>query len=191
MTKTKAIALFVIVAGTLLYLKSVLYPPVPPWEAHHQAGMTAYQEKNYPEAEKQFKAALAEAEKFSNDDWRLTLTLENLAELYRLQSKFPPATPYLKRLVEINEETFGPDHPNVAAHLNNLATNYRAQGMRAEAAPLYKRSLEIWEKSLGPDNSLVLFALKNYVDVLQEMGRDAEAKSYQSRLQAAQPQTSP
>ena len=90
MTKTKAIALFVIVAGTLLYLKSVLYPPVPPWEAHNQAGMTAYQEKNYPEAEKQFKTALAEAEKFSIDDWRLTLTLENLAEIYRLQSKFPP-----------------------------------------------------------------------------------------------------
>jgi tetratricopeptide (TPR) repeat protein len=188
MTKTKAIALFVIVVGSLLYLKSVLYSPVPPWEGHHQEGMTAYRDKNYPEAEKQFKAALTEAEKLPTDDWRLTQTLSNLAEIYRIQSKYSQATPYFKRLVQINEESFGPDHPNIAAYLNNLAQNYRAQGMLAEAAPLYKRSLDIWEKSLGPDNSLVLFALKNYVSLLREMGSNAEAESYQSRLQSIQPE---
>lgn len=190
MTKTKALAIFVLVAGTLLYLKSVLYPPVPPWEERHQAGLTAYRGVDFPEAEKQFKAALTEAEKLPPDDWRLTLTLSNLAEVYRLQSKHSQATPYFKRLVEISEKSFGPDHPNVAAHLNNLAGNYRAQGKLAEAEPLYRRALDIWEKSLGPDNSLVLFALKNYVDILHQMGRDAEAASYQSRLQATQPQLS-
>ncbi len=127
MTKTKAIAIFVLVVGSLLYLKTVLYLPVPPWEEHHQAGLTAYRGKNYSEAEKQFKAALTEAEKLSTDDWRLTQTLSNLAEVYRFQSKYSQAEPYFKRLVEINEESFGPNHPNVAAHLNNLAGNYRAQ----------------------------------------------------------------
>ncbi|MDH3257581.1 MAG: tetratricopeptide repeat protein, partial [Nitrospinota bacterium] len=121
MTKTKAIAIFVLIAGTLLYLKSVLYPPVPPWEKHHLAGLNAYRGKNYLEAEKQFKAALMEAEKYSTDDWRLTQTLSNLAEVYRFQAKYSQAEPYFKRLVEISEEAFGPDHPNVAAHLNNLA----------------------------------------------------------------------
>lgn len=190
MTKTKAIAIFVLVAGTLLYLKSVLYPPVSPWEKHHQTGLAAYRNKNYLEAEEQFKAALAEAEKFSNDDWRLAQTLSNLAEIYRFQSKYSEATPYFQRLVEISEESFGPDHPNVAAHLNNLAGNYRARGMLAEAEPLYKRALDIWERNLGPDNPLVLFALKNYVDLLHQMGRDAEVKSYQPRLKASQPQKS-
>jgi len=190
MTKTKAIAIFVLIAGTLLYLKSVVYPPVPPWEEHHLAGLNAYRGKNYLEAEQQFKAALMEAEKYSTDDWRLTQTLSNLAEVYRFQAKYSQAEPYFKRLVEINEETFGPNHPNVAAHLNNLAGNYRAQGMLAEAVPLYKRSLNIWENNLGPDNPLTLFALKNYVDLLHEMGRDAELKSYESRLQAIQPQKS-
>ena len=75
MTKTKVVAIFVLVAGSLLYLKSVLYPPVSPWEEHHQAGLTAYRGKNYSEAEKQFKAALTEAEKLATDDWRLTQTL--------------------------------------------------------------------------------------------------------------------
>ena len=187
-TKTKAVAFFVLVVGSLLYLKTVVYPPVPPWEEHHQAGLTAYIEKNYSEAEKQFKAALTEAEQLSPDDWRLIQTLSNLAEVYRFQSKYSQATRYFQRLVEIDEKKFGREHPNVAAHLNNLAGNYRAQGMLAEAEPLYKRALDIWEKNLGPDNSLTLFALKNYVDLLQEMGRGGEAESYQSRLKAIQPQ---
>lgn len=181
MTKTKAIALFVLVVGSLLYLKSVLYPPVPPWEAHHQAGLTAYRGKNYPEAEKQFKAALMEAEKLSTDDGRLTQTLSNLAEVYRFQSKLSQAEPYFQRLLEISEKSFGLDHPNVAAHLNNMAENYRAQGKLAEAEPLYKRALDIWEKNLGPDNALTLFALKNYVDLLHEMGRDAETERYSTQ----------
>jgi len=188
MTKTKAIAIFVLVVGSSLYLKSVLYPPIPPWEMHHQAGLTAYRDKNYPETEKHFKAALAEAENFSTDDGRLTLTLSNLAEVYRFQSKYSQATPYFQRLVTISETNFGSDHPNVAAHLNNLAVNYRAQGKLVEAEPLYKRTLDIWEKTLGPDNSLVLFALKNYVDLLRQMGRDAEVESYQSRLDSTPPQ---
>ncbi len=184
MTKTKALAILVLVVGSLLYLKSVLYPPVPPWEKYHQAGVTAYRDKNYSEAEKQLKAALTEAEQFSIDDWRLTQTLSNLAEVYRFQAKHSQATPYFRRLLENSEKTFGPDHSNVAAHLNNLAGNYRAQGKLAEAEPLYKRSQEIWEKSLGPDNQLTLFALKNYVDLLNEMGRHDEAKSYTARLQS-------
>jgi len=182
MSKTKIIALLVLVVGTLLYLKTIVYPPLPPWEEAHQAGLTAYRDKNYLEAEKQFLIALNETEEFLNDDWRLTQTLTNLAEVYRVQAKYAQATPHLKRLVEISEEVFGSNHPNVAAHLNNLAGNFRTQGMLTEAEPLYKRSLDIWEKNLGRDSSLVLFAVKNYVDILQEMGRTAEAERYQSHL---------
>jgi tetratricopeptide (TPR) repeat protein len=185
MKNIKIVALLVLVVGTFLYLKTTLYPPVPPWEEAHQAGLTAYRDKNYLEAEKQFLIALKETKSFSSDDWRLTQTYSNLAEIYRIQAKYSQATPYFKRLVGISEESFGPDHPHVAAHLNNLAGNFRNQGMLTEAEPLYKRSLDIWEKKLGPDNSLVLFVLKNYVDLLQEMGRTAEAEKHQSRLQAS------
>lgn len=188
MTKTKAIAIFVLVVGSLLYFKSVIYPPISTWEEYHKAGLTAYRGENYSEAEKHFKAALLKTETFSTEDQRLPLTLGNLAEVYRIQDKYSQATPYFQRLLEISEKNFGPDHPNVAAHLNNLAGNYRAQGKLAEAEPLYKRALAIWERTLGPDNSLVLFAVKNYVDLLHEMGRDAEVKIYQSRLKNTPPQ---
>ena len=188
MTKTKAIAIFVLVVGSLLYFKSELYPPLSTWEVNHKSGLTAYRGGHHSEAEKHFKAALVEAEQFATDDQRLILTLGNLAELYRFQDKHSEATPYFQRLLKNSEKNLGPDHSNVAAHLNNLAGNYRALGKLAEAEPLYKRAFEIWEKILGPDNSLVLFALKNYVDLLLQMGRDAEAESYQSRLTDTSPQ---
>ena len=182
MNKTKIVALLVLVVGTLLYLKTVLYPPFPPWEEAHQAGFTAFRDKNYLEAEKQFVIALNETREFSIDDWRLTQTLSNLAEIYRVQAKHSQATPHYRRLVEISEEISGQDHPSTAAHLNNLAGNFRAQGMPEKAEPFYKRSLEIWEKKLGPDSSLVHFALNNYVAVLRELGRNTEVKQYQSRM---------
>ena len=182
MTKTKAIAIFVIVVGSLLYLKTVLYPPVPPWEQFHNAGITASRSKDYLEAEKQYKAALKEAETFPLDDWRLTRTLGNLAENYRIQGKHVQAEPHFKRALEIDEQVYGSDHPNVASHLNNLAGNYQALGKLAEAEPLFKRAWTIWEKTLGPDNDLVLFALKRYVDLLHEMGRGAEAERLGARL---------
>jgi tetratricopeptide (TPR) repeat protein len=182
MTKTKAIALFVAVVGSLLYFKTVFFPPAKGWEELNKAGLAAYGEKDYAEAEKQLLAALGEAEKFAIDDTRLTLSLNNLTEIYRVQAKYVDAEPYIKRSLENAEKIYGPEHSNVAANLNNLAGNYRAQGMYTEAEPLSKRALDIWEKTLGPENPLVQFALESYADLLRKMGRDAEAESYDARI---------
>ncbi len=52
------------------------------WETYMAAGDKAYQQGNYPEAEKQLAAALKEAEGFGPQDPRLATSLNNLAELY-------------------------------------------------------------------------------------------------------------
>jgi acyl-CoA reductase-like NAD-dependent aldehyde dehydrogenase len=52
------------------------------WEQCVSAGRTALEERRYDEAEKQFKAALEEAEGFGPRDPRLVTSLENLADLY-------------------------------------------------------------------------------------------------------------
>lgn len=182
MTKTKAIALFVAVVGSLLYLKTVFFPPAKSWEYFNKAGLAAYEKKNYVEAEKQLVAALREAEKFALDDPRFALSLNNLAEIYRVQGNYAEAELYLKRSLENAAKLYGPEHPNVAANLLNLAGNYRDRGMYAEAEPLAKRALDIWHKILGPENPLVLFALEGYVDLLKKMGRNAEAKSYEAQM---------
>ncbi|NIQ03685.1 MAG: tetratricopeptide repeat protein [Nitrospinaceae bacterium] len=188
MSKTKILAIVVGVVGTLLYLKTTFFPPVPPWEAHTRAALEAYQTQNYSEAETQLTAALKEAEQFPQGDYRLAETLRNLAEVYQQQSKYAEAEPLLKRSLEIEEKNLGADHPNVAGHLTNLGTNYRRQKKFKEAEPLYRRALEIWEKALGTKSSLVLFALKNYRDLLHEMGREAEAETYQAKIDAREAQ---
>ncbi len=185
MTKVKALAIFVAVIGTLLYLKTIFYPKAATWENLNKAGLAAYAKGDYTEAEKQLKAALKVAENFSDEDSRLTLILNNLAEIYQIQNKYAEAEPIIKRSLAIAEKTFGPSHPNVAANLNNLANNYRIRGMYAEAEPLYKRVLDIWEKTLEQDNPLVLFALENYANILQKVGRDTEARSYDARIKAS------
>ena len=186
MTKTRAFALFVAVVGTLLYLKTVFYPPTRNWEEYNKAGLTASGREDYAEAEIQLAAALKEAEKFSLDYPRLTLSLNNLAEIYRTQAKYAEAEPYIKRSVEIAENIYGREHPIVAAYLNNLAENYRVRAMYAEAEPLSKRALDIWEKALGREDPLVLSAMKNHADLLRKLGRDAEAESYETRLKLRQ-----
>ncbi len=63
------------------------------WQGHMVAGDQAYQQGNYPEAEKQLVAALKEAEGFGPQDPRLATSLNELALLYRAQGKYAEAEP--------------------------------------------------------------------------------------------------
>ncbi len=122
------------------------------WKKLIAAGAKAHQQGLYGDAEKSLKAALKEAEHFEPQDTRLAINLNNLAELYRLQSKYTEAEPLYKQSLAIMEEALGPGHPNVATTLNNLAELYRDQGQYDEAEPLYKRRLAIrgHHKGSGP-----------------------------------------
>ena len=62
-----------------------------PWETYRAAGDKAYQRGNYPEAEKQWGAAVREAEGFGPQDPLLATSLNNLAVLYRAQGKYAEA----------------------------------------------------------------------------------------------------
>jgi tetratricopeptide (TPR) repeat protein len=145
------------------------------WETHSRAGVEAYKAGRYPEAEKQFLAALEVAETFGPEDPRLATSLNNLAELYRAQGKLQEALPLYQRALAIWEKALGPNHPDVAQSLNNLAALYEAQGKLQEALPLYQRSLAIAEKALGPDHPNVAIVLTNYAAALRRLGRDTEA----------------
>jgi tetratricopeptide (TPR) repeat protein len=110
-----------------------------------EAAGNAYQQADYVEAEKLFKAALREAEKFGEQDPRFATSLNNLAALYQARGKYVEAEPLYKRSLAIREKVLGPDHPDVAASLNNLAVLYKTRGKYVEAEPRYERSLAIRE----------------------------------------------
>ncbi len=181
MTKTKLVALIVAVAGSLLYLYSYLNPPET-WESHNKKGVSAFQASRYAEAENHFIQALELAENAPINNDRLHFSLYQLAEIYRIQSKFVEAELVLKRTLEIDEELLGPKHPNVAFGLNNLASNYRVRGRYEEAEALLEKALKILEESLGREHALVGNILEHYVHLLKKMDRSAEAEKLESRL---------
>ena len=58
----------------------------------------------------------------------MSRSLNNLAELYRVQGAYERALPLFERALAIREKALGPNHPDVATSLNNLAALHRDQG---------------------------------------------------------------
>ena len=113
------------------------------WEKYQRAGVQAYKQGHYAEAEQQLTTALEEAERLGFPDQRLTVTLTSLAMLYSAQNQPDRAEPLYQRLLMLRETTLGPDHLEVAASLDDLAEVYEAQGQYSRADPLYQRALTI------------------------------------------------
>jgi tetratricopeptide (TPR) repeat protein len=103
------------------------------WETFRAAGYEAYEQGNYPEAEKQLAAAVKEAEWFGPLDPHLAMSLNDLGEVYRRQLRYAEAEALHKRALAIREKTLGPDHPDVARSLENYAALLRETGRGAEA----------------------------------------------------------
>jgi tetratricopeptide (TPR) repeat protein len=94
----------------------------------------------------------------------LRFDLNNLAQLLQATNRLAEAEPLMRRALEIDEKSYGSDHPNVAIRLNNLAQLLQDTNRLAEAEPLMRRALEIDEKSYGPDHPNVAIDLNNLAD---------------------------
>ena len=88
----------------------------------------------------------------------------------------------MRRALEIDERSFGPDHPEVATDLNNLAELLKDMDLPAEAERLMRRSLAIDEQSFGPDHPKVAIRLNNLAQLLQDADRLAEAEPLMRRV---------
>ncbi len=151
-TKTR----WLIVGPACLALCLALWPALWPahvlaqdgqWQSHDEAGVTAYLQGDYAEAERQFAAAVRTAKGFGPQDPRLAQSLNGLAELYRVQGRYDDAERLHKRALAIREAAIGAEHPDVVQSLNNLAEVYRVQGRYAETESLRKRALAIEKKA--------------------------------------------
>src|SRR5262245_34813995 len=121
------------------------------WEERFQAGAAALQEGDLPAAERALSQALEEAEGFPAGDVRLTVTLDNLAGVLRIEGKNAEAAPLCARTLAIKERLFGPESPNVASTLKDLAEIHRQLGNLELASDYHHRALEILQKAIGPD----------------------------------------
>ena len=153
------------------------------WEKYQRAGVQAYKQGSYAEAEQQFTTALEEAERLGLSDQHLTIPLATLALVYSAQNQPDKAEPLYQRLFMLREKTLGPEHLEVAASLDNLAEVYEAQGQYSRAEPFYQRALTIREKTLTPNHPGIATSLDNLAGIYEAQGQHSKAEPlYQQAL---------
>jgi tetratricopeptide (TPR) repeat protein len=101
---------------------------------------------------------------------------DKCARYFRTRASFAEAEALYRRALEIDEATFGPDHPNVASALNNLAVLLDERHGVHESEPLRRRALAIAEKAHGPKHPQVATLLGNLARNLTATGRYEEAE---------------
>ncbi len=99
-----------------------------------------------------------------------------LGTLFNTQALYTQAEPLLRRVLAIEEASFGAEHPNVARHLNNMATLLQTTNRSAEAESLMRRALAIDKASLGSEHPNVATDLNNLAALLQATNRLGEAE---------------
>ena len=99
-----------------------------------------------------------------------------LGLIYLTKSLYGEAEPLMRRALEIDEKSYGADHPSVAIRLNNLAGLLKEANRLREAEPLMRRALKIDEKSFGADHPNVAIDLNNLAQLLKATNRLSEAE---------------
>lgn len=134
----------------------------------------------------QGRVALKLAENLSSTD--LTLTLNNLAGLYKSQQQYDQAEPLYLRALAIRSQKLGHKHPHVATSLNNLAVLCKAQQRFGEAQHLYLRAIEILEQNLGGEHLSVANTLQNLGSLYKSQHEYDVAESVYQRALAIREQ---
>ena len=120
--------------------------------------------KDYKAAEEAFVRALKVSELSHPKGLRLPATLNNLALVYRFESRYDRAEALYSRSLTIFEAKYGTTSSEVAAVLQNLAICYREQGRFPDAEAKFLRALNIFIANLGPGSLKTAY-------VQQELGR--------------------
>jgi hypothetical protein len=94
--------------------------------------------------------------------------------LLQATNRLAEAEPLMRRVLAIDEQSYGKDHPEVATDLGDLAQLLQATNRLAEAEPLSRRMLEIFlafTRSTGHEHPHLRAALGNHSALLAAMGQ--------------------
>jgi len=129
------------------------------------------------EAEALYKQSLDTVEHSLPGDPILAGSLNNVAQFYRTQNRFPEAAELYNRALVIYQASYGDNHTLTATVINNLAGTYLSEGKFDAAEPLYRRGLAASEKLLGPDHYAIAISLDWLAQTHFRQGRYPEAES--------------
>ena len=151
------------------------------WTSLIWVAETALDQEHNEEAEHNFRKALSEAEKFSDEDLRLSRTLTGLAKSLCAQDKHDESDELYKRALEIDERIHGESALNLEEDLDNFARHYLMQGKFTEVEDLYEYVLASWEQSLGPSHPAIARCLNDLAVVYCRQGKCDEAEPFYDR----------
>jgi tetratricopeptide (TPR) repeat protein len=104
-------------------------------------------------------------------------SLNNLAELYRMQGRYSEAEPLYQEVLKTRIRLWGEEHLDVAQSLNNLGAFYFNQGNFCIAEQNFVKALNLWKCLLGNEHLQVATGLNNIAAIYQAQGRYLEAEN--------------
>lgn len=104
-------------------------------------------------------------------------SLNNLAELYRIQGRYLEAEPLYQQVLEMRISLWGEEHLDIAESLNNLGSFYFDKGNFLAAEQNLFAALNLWKRLLGNEHSEVAIGLNNIAQLYQTQGNYLEAEN--------------
>jgi tetratricopeptide (TPR) repeat protein len=105
-----------------------------------------------------------------------TLLMNELGLYLKSRGRFSEAELLYLWALEVDEKSFGPEHPNVAVRLNNLAQLLEGTNHFEQAEFLMQRALEIDEKWFGLEHPKVAVRLNNLAELLRATNQLGKAE---------------
>ncbi len=94
------------------------------WQQLNSDGVAAYKNGDYPEAEKLFRLALAEAQALGQSDMRVASSLDSLAVVLEALQRYPEAERCYFESGDLKNAVYGQLHPEHLQNISDLAEFY-------------------------------------------------------------------
>ena len=102
--------------------------------------------------------------------------MNNLAIVLQDTGRIEEAEPLMRRALQIDEATFGDQHPEVATVLNNLANLLKESDRIEEAEPMARRALEIAKTAFNDQHPTVATISISLAQILTKTSQFSEAE---------------
>ncbi|HEX7251854.1 MAG TPA: serine/threonine-protein kinase, partial [Thermoanaerobaculia bacterium] len=148
------------------------------WTSFFEAGQKAFNAGDFRGAEKLFRDAVSEAERFGQADPRLARSVQRLGVTLGNLGRLPESEVLLRRSMgmwEKQADSFSMDLADSEINLGSVLTREGKAGV-GEAEQLIQRGLAAKEKSLGARDPAVASALQHLAFCYEMQSRHADAE---------------
>lgn len=131
----------VLIATTILFSACVpsAFADVQAWEVTIEKGNAALRQNHMPQAEREFRLALKQAES-TKEPMSIAVTANNVGEVLYRQKRYVQAEPFFRRSLQLKEKALGKDDRALAPVLGALADTLTAEGKTEEAKRVRDRA---------------------------------------------------